>query len=85
MSLFSLLLLLLLLLLFHTNSESAEKTKDLKLKEVKNGRLAMLACLGFAAQYGATGKGPLDNLADHLAAPLKTTFVDNGVSIPISL
>jgi light-harvesting complex I chlorophyll a/b binding protein 5 len=66
-------------------SESAEKTKDLKLKEIKNGRLAMLACLGFAAQYGATGKGPLDNLADHLAAPLSTTFVDNGISIPIKL
>uniref|UniRef100_UPI003003A6F3 Light-harvesting protein of photosystem I Lhca8 n=1 Tax=Coelastrella TaxID=75800 RepID=UPI003003A6F3 len=66
-------------------NESEAKTKDLKLKEIKNGRLAMLACLGFAAQYGATGKGPLDNLADHLAAPLKTTFVDNGISIPIHL
>eukprot|EP00878_Enallax_costatus_P041673 GHUV01048517.1.p1 GENE.GHUV01048517.1~~GHUV01048517.1.p1 ORF type:complete len:238 (-),score=75.84 GHUV01048517.1:403-1116(-) len=57
--------------------ESPEKTKDLKLKEIKNGRLAMLACLGFAAQHAATGKGPIDNLLDHLAAPLKTTFVDN--------
>ena len=36
----------------------------------------MLAFLGFAAQYGATGKGPIDNLLDHLSAPLKTTFMD---------
>lgn len=57
--------------------ESPEKTKDWKLKEIKNGRLAMLANLGFWAQYAATGKGPIDNLLDHLKAPLKTTFVDN--------
>lgn len=25
-------------------------------------RVAQIACLGFAAQYAATGKGPLDNL-----------------------
>ena len=42
----------------------------------------MLAFLGFVAQHAATGKGPLDDLADHVAAPWSTTFADNGISIP---
>jgi hypothetical protein len=64
------------------NRESPEKLKDLQLKEIKNGRLAMLAFLGFAAQHAATGKGPIDNLLDHLSSPWTTTFIDNGVSVP---
>lgn len=59
-----------------------EKLKDLQLREIKNGRLAMLAFLGFIAQWKATGKGPLDNLVDHVADPWHKTFADNGVSIP---
>jgi hypothetical protein len=62
--------------------ESPEKFKDLQLKEIKNGRLAMLAFLGFVSQHAVYGKGPWDDLALHLSNPWQHTFADNGISVP---
>lgn len=56
--------------------------EQFKLREVKNGRLAMLAFIGFVAQHAATGKGPVDNLLEHVADPWHKTFAENGVSVP---
>ncbi|PRW57230.1 light-harvesting of photosystem I [Chlorella sorokiniana] len=58
--------------------------EELKVKEIKNGRLAMLACLGFAAQHAANGQSPLEALAAHLANPLAVNFATNGVSLPLA-
>lgn len=58
---------------------------ELKVKEIKNGRLAMVAFLGFAAQQAATGKGPIDNLVDHISSPWANNFCTNGVSLPVSI
>ena len=53
---------------------SPEKIKELRTKEIKNGRLAMLAVMGawFQAEY--TGTGPIDNLFAHLADPGHATI-----------
>merc|ERR1712186_209409 len=41
------------------------KLESMKIKEIKNGRLAMISFLGFIAQHAATQKTPLTNLTDH--------------------
>ncbi len=42
----------------------------MRVREIKNGRLAMVAWLGFAAQAAAGRQGPLQDLQDWLG-PLR--------------
>ncbi|ESW11038.1 hypothetical protein PHAVU_009G260200 [Phaseolus vulgaris] len=55
-------------------SGSPQKIKELRTKEIKNGRLAMLAVMGAWFQHIYTGTGPIDNLFAHLSDPGHATI-----------
>ncbi|CAA2979249.1 photosystem I chlorophyll a b-binding 5, chloroplastic [Olea europaea subsp. europaea] len=56
-------------------AKDIKNAQEWKLKEIKNGRLAMVAMLGIFVQANVTHVGPIDNLIEHLSNPWHKTII----------
>nr|AFK47516.1 unknown [Lotus japonicus] len=56
-------------------AKDIKNARESKLKEIKNGRLAMVAILGIFVQASVTHVGPIDNLVEHLSNPWHKTVI----------
>mmetsp|Transcript_11685 Transcript_11685/g.29908 ORF Transcript_11685/g.29908 Transcript_11685/m.29908 type:complete len:226 (+) Transcript_11685:86-763(+) len=58
---------------------------EMAVKEVKNGRLAMVAFAGFAVQALVTRQGPIANLTSHVSDPFGSNIGANIMKLPETL
>jgi light-harvesting complex I chlorophyll a/b binding protein 5 len=55
---------------------------EMQLKEIKNGRLAMVAFFGFAIQALVTRAGPLTDLSNHINNPVENNIIGSIYNMP---
>lgn len=58
---------------------TGQDSPEMKVKEVKNGRLAMMSFLGMVSQYAVTGTSPLEGLKAHMANPTQVNIFTSAV------
>mmetsp|Transcript_25794 Transcript_25794/g.55262 ORF Transcript_25794/g.55262 Transcript_25794/m.55262 type:complete len:314 (+) Transcript_25794:198-1139(+) len=62
------------------NHRTPESLDEMKIREIKHGRMAMLAMFGYGAQAVLVGGGPIENLMAHISDPAHINMAGNLIS-----